>query len=103
MHYRYVTIFHAIGLFVAENEPPQIVIDTPDLRVFLAHDIDNYAIDIARFSAIITALYINSDPNVPFTQTVAANIEEQLKAWRKFSKGYFLVFEHRGYSPSQKE
>ena len=98
MNYRYVTIFHAVGLYINEEESPRVVIDVPELRVFLAYDINDYATDIARFSAIIEAMFINNESDVPFTQTVAANIEERFKTWQKFSKGYFLVLEHKGYA-----
>lgn len=101
MQYRRVSIFHIHGLHVKEGEPPQTVIDTPDLQVFLAYDVDDYAVDIIRRTAIantmLNFMFRGGDQGKTFEEAVVSQMEALQEKQSQLGKGNFLVFEHHGY------
>ncbi len=101
MRYRHISIFYAHGLHVKEGEPTQVVIDTPDLQVFFAHNVDDYATDIIRRTAIANTMlnwmFRGGDEGKTFEQAVVSQMEALQEKQKQCTKGHFLVFEHRGY------
>ena len=69
--------------------------------MFFAHNIDDYATDIIRRTAIANTMlnwmFRGGDEGKTFEQAVVSQLEALQEERKKVGKGNFLVFEHRGY------